>query len=449
MNENLTEKLDALFPSFVDTLCDLVRIPSVSSPYFDQEQVQASAAHVESLFADLGLETQVLSAPGPDGQQGRPAVIARTRHLDNAPTVLLYAHHDVQPAGDESRWETDPFEPSVRNDRLYGRGSSDDGAGIVVHLGALTLLADDLGINVTVFIEGEEEIGSPSFNNFLTQHHELLEADYIIVADSDNWKVEIPALTSTLRGLADATVRVKVLDHALHSGMFGGPILDAVTLAARLIATFHDDSGRVAVEGLGGTTVSDVEYPEDDFRRDSSLLDGVELAGAGDLASRMWTQPALSIIGFDATTVAHSSNTIAPECQFKVSLRTVPGTDGRDAMNALRAHIEKHRPLGARIEFIEGEVGPSYQADLESEAARIAHECLTEAWGVPSVNIGVGGSIPFISDFQQQFPHAQVIVTGVEDPASNAHSENESQSLTVLRNAILAEALMLKRFGQR
>ncbi|MDO5728973.1 MAG: dipeptidase [Actinomycetaceae bacterium] len=449
MNENLTQKLDELFPSIVDTLCDLIRIPSVSSPHFDQQQLQRSASHVESLFAELGLDTQVLSAAGPDGQQGRPAVIAQTSRIEGAPTVLLYAHHDVQPAGDESRWETPPFEPTVRGDRLYGRGSSDDGAGIITHLGALSLLGEKLGVNVTVFIEGEEEIGSPSFANFLTEHHELLQADYIVVADSDNWTVDVPALTSTLRGLADATIRVKVLDHALHSGMYGGPILDAVTVAARLIATFHDDQGRVTIDGLGGTTESDVEYPERDFRLDSSLLDGVELAGEGDLASRMWTQPALSIIGFDATSVAHSSNTIAPECQFKVSLRTVPGTDGRDAMDALRRHVETHRPLGAHVEFIEGEIGPSYQADLESDAARIAHDCLTEAWGVPSVNIGVGGSIPFISDFQQQFPHAQVIVTGVEDPATNAHSENESQSLLVLRNAIMAEALMLQRFAQQ
>lgn len=447
MNEKLNEKLETLFPQLVDELCELVTIQSVSSPSFDQERVWESARHVEQRFAQLGLTTQILTENAPDGTPGRPAVVAQTRHIEGAPTVLLYAHHDVQPAGNEDRWDTPPFEPTVSGDRLFGRGSSDDGAGIITHLGALQLLDDELGVNVTVFIEGEEEIGSPSFANFLAAHHELLTADYIIVADSDNWTVDTPALTASLRGLADATVRVRVLDHALHSGMYGGPVLDAFTLAARLIATFHDDTGRVAIEGLGGSTVADVEYPEDNFRRDTSLIDGVKLAGVGDLASRMWSQPALSIIGFDATSVAHSSNTIAPECQFKVSLRTVPGTDSSAAMAALRRHVENNRPFGAKIDFIEGEVGPSYQADLASEASTIAHECLSEAWGSESVNIGVGGSIPFIADFQHEFPDAQVIVTGVEDPASNAHSENESQSLRVLKAAIHAEALMLQRFA--
>ncbi|MDO5035028.1 MAG: M20/M25/M40 family metallo-hydrolase, partial [Actinomycetaceae bacterium] len=293
------------------------------------------------------------------------------------------------------------------------------------------------------------EVGSPSFNNFLTKYHDQLEADYIVVTDSDNWKPGKPALTSSLRGVVDATVRVRMTDHAMHSGMWGGPILDSITAAAHLISTFHNERGEVAIEGLGGSPVADVDYPEEDFRRETGLLDGVQIAGSGDLASRMWTQPAVSIIGFDATSVAHASNTIWPETTFKVSVRTVPGTDGNKVMEALRTHIENNRPFGAVVEFEEGEVGPSYQADLESPAAKIAHEALTEAWGVPSVNIGVGGSIPFISDFQAQFPSAQVIVTGVEDPLTNAHSENESQDLNDLKNAILAEAIMLQKFAEK
>lgn len=447
MSDALETKLDEIFPTLVEELKELIRIPSVSSGSFDQERVWDSARWVESKLAQRGLTTEILTAEDPSGGAGRPAVVAKTPHLEGAPTVLLYAHHDVQPAGDASRWTTPPFEPDVRDGRLYGRGSSDDGAGVLVHLGALSLLETDLGVNVTVFIEGEEEIGSPSFPNFLRTYHEKLQADYIVVADSDNWTVDVPALTASLRGVVDATVKVKVLDHALHSGMFGGPILDAVTLACRLIATFHDENGAVAVAGLGGNTEADVEWDEADFRRDSSLLEGTKLVGVGDLASRMWTQPALSIIGFDATSVAQASNTISPECTFKVSLRTVPGEDGRAAMDALVAHVKQHAPFGANVEVIEGEVGPSYQADLDSDAARIAHECLTQAWGVDSVNIGVGGSIPFISDFQREFPNAQVIVTGVEDPATNAHSEDESQDLSVLRNAILAHTLMLQRFA--
>ncbi|MDO5721255.1 MAG: dipeptidase [Actinomycetaceae bacterium] len=448
MTVELRKNLEEIFPALVEELKDLVRIPSVSSDSFDQTKVWESARWVEKRLAERGLDTQILAAKNPDGSQGRPAVVGQTPHIEGAPTVLLYAHHDVQPAGDTQRWLSDPFEPQERDGRLYGRGTSDDGAGVIVHLGALSLLGDDLGVNVTVFIEGEEEIGSPSFPDFLRTYHELLAADYIVVADSDNWTVQVPAVTASLRGLVDATVQVRVLDHALHSGMFGGPVLDAVTLASRLIASFHDEDGKVAIEGLGGSTTSDVDWDETDFRRDASLLPGTKLAGVGDLASRMWTQPALSIIGFDATSVRESSNTIIPECSFKVSLRTVPGEDGDKAMEALVKHVQSHVPFGAQVKVIEGEIGPSYRADLESAAARIAHECLSQAWGVASVNIGVGGSIPFISDFQREFPQAQVIVTGVEDPATNAHSENESQDLSVLHNAILAQALMLQKFAQ-
>lgn len=446
---NIKQRLEDQFDQFVRELEDIVRIPSVSSASFDQSEVERCAKHVASRFESLGLETQILRALRPDGTDGAPAVVAKTPRIEGAPTVLLYAHHDVQPGGDPDKWTGSPFEPQIRDGRLYGRGSSDDGAGIVVHLGSLSLLSDQLPVNVTVYIEGEEEVGSPSFENFLTKYHKQLEADYIIVTDSDNWKPGKPALTSSLRGVIDATVTVRMTDHAMHSGMWGGPVLDSITAASHLISTFHNDAGEVAIAGLGGSKSADVVYDEAEFRAEAGLLEGVRIAGSGDLASRMWTQPAVSVIGLDATSVAHSSNTIWPETKFKVSVRTVPGTDGREAMAALERHIMENRPFGAVVEFEAGEIGPGYQADLEAGAARIAHEALSQAWGVPSVNIGVGGSIPFISTFQEQFPGAQVIVTGVEDPLTNAHSENESQDLNDLKNAILAEALMLQKFAEK
>ena len=432
----------------------------MSADAFDQERVWDSARLVAHQLTDLGLEAQILTAADDTGRDGRPAVVARTPRIEGAPTVLLYAHHDVQPPGDDASWTTPPFEPTIRGDRLYGRGTSDDGAGIAVHLGALRTLittggADDAmaldtpqPLNVTVFIEGEEEIGSPSFANFLATYHELLEADYIIVADSDNWKVGHPALTASLRGVVSTTVTLRVLEHGVHSGMFGGPILDAVTLSARLIATLHREDGSVAVDLGVGSEESDVEWDETEFRADASLLDGVRLAGRGDLASRMWTQPAISIIGFDATSVAEASNTIIPAARFTVSMRIPGGIDPAVALEKLEDYLRLHVPFGAHIEFSDGETGPSYQADLDSAAATIAHRALSEAWGVPSVNIGVGGSIPFISDFQHQFPGAEVIVTGVEDPATNAHAQDESQHLGDLKCAILAEAMMLRDFSQ-
>ncbi|WIK65168.1 dipeptidase [Gleimia hominis] len=449
MSKQLREKNDQLFEQFVEELKTLVRIPSISSGSFDQNNMVKSAEHVAELFTQAGLETQILTAKDEAGNEGRPAVVAQSKPIEGAPTVLLYAHHDVQPTGDESRWHTPPFEPQERDGRLYGRGSSDDGAGIIVHYGALKLLAEKLPVNVKVFIEGEEEIGSPSFENFLKKYHDQLDADYIIVADSNNWEAGKPALTSSLRGVIQVTVRLQMLEHAVHSGMFGGVVMDAVTAASRLISTFHNEDGSVAVEGLVSKETADVNWDEQAVRRDTSMIEGTELIGRGDIASRIWTQPAISVIGMDSTSVAHASNTIQPECTFVISMRTAPGTVAAEAHEALVKHIKEHTPFGARVTITDGELGPAYEADLEGTGARIAHEALSEAWGVSSVNIGGGGSIPFISTFKEQFPGAQVLVTGVEDPKTNAHSENESQDLADLKAAILAEALMLTQFAKQ
>lgn len=444
----LTERLDSAFESLVDELKEIVAIPSVSSDPAHRDDLEASAIHIRDRFTAAGLEAEILRVQTPEGIEGKPAIVARSPRIEGAPTVLLYAHHDVQPAGDRSRWSLDPFTAEVRGDRIYGRGTSDDGAGVVVHLGALRLLGAELPVNVIVFIEGEEELGSPSFTTFLSTYEEILKADVIIVADSDNWKAGIPAVTTSLRGNTVATVDVTVADHAVHSGMFGGPMLDSVTCASMLIASLYDDKGDLAVEGLGGSDSADVDWPEEEFRSAAGLLEGVELVGTGDLAARTWTKPSISVTGFDARPVDEASNTIAPHTRFKLSMRVVPGVDPREAYKALEAHLLAHAPFGARVEVTPNEFGPGYLADLNSPVTALVHEALTQAWGVPSVNIGVGGSIPFISDFQRLFPEAQVVVTGVEDPLTNAHSEDESQYLPDLRAAVLAEALVLSRLPE-
>ena len=272
-----------------------------------------------------------------------------------------------------------------------------------------------------------------------------MAADVIVVADSSNWKAGEPAVTSTLRGNAIATVDVTVADHAVHSGAFGGPLLDSVVVSSMLISSLFDADGSVAVEGLGGCDDADVVWDEADFRAAAGVVDGVRLAGTGDLAARVWTKPSITVIGFDARSVRDASNTISPHTRFRLSLRTVPGADPDEALDKLAAHLRAHAPFGARVEVQKNDGGNGFQADMDSPVSSLLHECLTEAWGTPSVNIGVGGSIPFIADFQRIFPGAQVVVTGVEDPLTNAHSEDESQSIPDLKNAILAEALLLTR----
>ncbi|WP_024288028.1 dipeptidase [Cellulomonas sp. KRMCY2] len=444
----LRRRVAAAFPALRSDLEALVRIPSVSNPAFDQAHLAASAAAVADLLRGVGMaQVQVLTATNPDGLVSRPAVVARRPAPAGAPTVLLYAHHDVQPPGAADAWQTDPYEPTERGGRLYGRGAADDKAGVIAHVGALRVLGDELGVGVTVFVEGEEEVGSPTFVAFLTEHRDLLAADVIVVADSANWKVGVPGLTTSLRGLVDCDVEVAVLEHAVHSGMFGGPILDAPTLLARLIATLHDDAGDVAVQGLVTAPEPTVDYDEADFRADAAVLPGVRLAGTGTLTGRLWTKPALSVIGFDATSVAHASNTIAPTATAKLSLRIPPGQDPDAAADALRTHLETHAPFGARVTVRDGDRGKAFQAPADSAAMRTARGAFADAWGTEPVDIGLGGSIPFIADLLDVFPDAAILVTGVEDPDSRAHSGNESVHLGELEKVVLAEVLLLSRLA--
>ncbi|WP_285242987.1 dipeptidase [Pseudarthrobacter sp. fls2-241-R2A-127] len=450
--DDLRSAVDRSFDQTLARLKDLVAIPGIAWPSFDRTPLERSADAVAGLLREAGLpEVQVLAVNKEDGTPGGPAVVARRPAAEGKPTILLYAHHDVQPIGDEALWETAPFSAVEKDGRLYGRGAADDKAGIMAHIAAYAavseVFSDSLGLGVTFFIEGEEEAGSPTFRSFLEANRELLRADVIVVADSSNWKVGIPALTTSLRGLVDGVIEVQVLEHAVHSGMFGGPVLDAPTLLSRLIATLHDDDGNVAIKGLVATDNTSVEMPEADYRADASVLDGVRLAGTGSIASRLWTKPALSIIGFDAPAVDVASNTLIPRARAKFSLRLAPGQVPADAMEAVRTHVEAHAPFGARVVFTPGEAGNPFRTDTTSAAASLAMWALGEAWGVPAVETGIGGSIPFIADLTEVYPDVQILVTGVEDPDSRAHSANESLHLGDFRNAVLAEALMLARLN--
>lgn len=432
----------------VAELSDLVAVPGIAWPSFPPGEIERSAAAVLELVRAAGIgDAEILRAPRPDGTEGGPAVVARHPARPGQPTVLLYAHHDVQPPGDPSLWDTDPFTATERDGRLYGRGSADDKAGLLVHLAAFravsAVMGDRFGIGVTLFIEGEEEFGSPSFRAFLEAHRERLAADVIVVADSSNWAVGQPALTASLRGLVDGTFEVAVLGHSVHSGVFGGPVLDAPTLLARLIATLHDDAGNVAVAGLVAHDDADLDYPEEQFRRDASVLEGVRLAGTGSIAARLWRRPALSIIGIDVPGVDVASNTLQARARAKFSLRLAPGQDPDDAMDCVRSHLEAHVPFGAHLTFTPKEKGNAYQADMGSGAARTVLWALGEAWGTPAVHTGMGGSIPFIADLKEVFPEAEVLITGVEDPDSRAHSANESLHLGDFEKCIVAEALLL------
>lgn len=314
----LRTEVAAQFGRTMDDLAELVRIPSVSWPAFDPGHVASSAGAIDELLRETGIfdlvdirRAPVAGAEGSeDPELGHPAVIARREPRNGRPTVLLYAHHDVQPPGRESDWDTPPFEPTLRGGRLYGRGAADDKAGVMAHLGAIRALAAtaeaegrELDLGIALFIEGEEEWASQSFGNFLRENRDLLAADAIIVADSGNWDERTPALTVALRGAVAFNLRVDTLAHASHSGMFGGAVPDAMLATVRLLDTLWDADGAVAVAGLRSAELPSPEYDEARLRQEAGLLDGVSPIGRGEILSRIWAQPAISITGIDAPTL--------------------------------------------------------------------------------------------------------------------------------------------------
>ena len=428
-----------VLPSVRADLEALVRIPSVSADPARVDDVRRSAEATAALFRAEGFDVQILSADG-----GAPAVVARKAAPPGARTVLLYAHHDVQPVGDRADWETDPFEPTERGDRLYGRGAADDKAGIAAHLAAIRAHGDSLPVGVTVLVEGEEEIGSPTLEPFLVAHKDLLSADVIVIADSANWDIGVPALTTSLRGLVDCIVELRTLRHGVHSGMWGGVAPDAVTALIRLLATLHDERGDVAVEGLVSGKAADVDYPLERVRAEGGFADGVELIGTGSVVERLWTKPAVAVIGFDATRTADASNTLIPVARAKVSLRIAPGDDARRAQDRLVEHLEMHVPWGAQLTVTRGDIGEPTEIDATGPAYEAARAAFREAWdGVEPVDMGMGGSIPFIAAFREAFPAAAVLVTGVEDPDTRAHGANEGLHLAEFERVCLAETLLL------
>ena len=436
--DQLAQRVRDVLPSVQHDLEDLVRIESVWADPGRRSEVQRSAQATATLLSAAGFDDVQIVAEG-----GAPAVIARHPAPPGAATVLLYAHHDVQPEGDHSQWESPPFEPTVRNGRLYGRGAADDKAGIATHLAAFRAHGGTPPVGVTVFVEGEEESGSPSLSRLLAAHRDTLAADVIVIADSDNWSTEVPALTMSLRGLADCVVEVATLDHGLHSGMWGGVVPDALSALARLLASLHDDHGNVAVAGLHEASAADVDRTPEWVRAESGMLDGVREIGDGTVAQRLWAKPAITVIGIDTTPIASSSNTLIPRARAKVSLRVAPGGDAKAHLDALTRHLENHAPWGARVTVTPGDVGQPYAIDATGPVYDAARAAFRQAWGSHPVDMGQGGSIPFIAAFAEAFPGAKILVTGVEDPAAQAHSVNESLHLGVLERAAIAEALLL------
>jgi cysteinylglycine-S-conjugate dipeptidase len=432
--------VDHVLPQVRRDLERLIRIPSVSAPGSDFSFLDESAAFVAALFGDLGLDARIVR------DTGRPAVLATRPGPPGAPSVLLYAHHDVQPPGSAAQWESDPFEPVEREGRLYARGAADDKAGVMVHAAALAALPRDLPLGIAVFIEGEEEYGTGATPRLLATHREALAADVTVVADVANWAVGVPAVTTSLRGNVTAVVGVRALTHSVHSGAYGGLVPDAVSALCRLLATLHSPAGEVAISGLQQSPPPSVDYPVDRLRRESGAIG--PFLGSSPPTEQMWARPALTILGMDVPGIAGARSALEPTAAALVSLRIAPHQEPLAAFDLLRDHLLQHAPWGVEVTVTRRGAAPGFAVDPAAPIQALLRECLRDAWdGVEPVLVGSGGSIPLLRHLQELFPSTEVLLTGVEDPDTRAHSPNESLHLGEFRRACIAEALLLSRLA--
>ena len=423
----------------IEILSELVAIESISSDQNHQEDVMKSAEYVEKLFLELGLETKIATSGN-----SRPAVLAKTAIDPQKKTVLLYAHHDVQPVGDIDKWKTEPFTPQIIDGRLYGRGSGDNKAGVVTHYEVVKALKDNLPVNLKVFIEGEEEIGSPCMAEFLDEYQDDLEADVIIIADSGNIKIGTPTVTTSLRGLVDGVIVVEQPMRAVHSGLGGGVVPDAFMVLSKIIASFHNEKGELQIEGLTPSDMEVLELEEKDIKEIFGSED-INLFELDSISKRLWLEPALSILAIDAPSTQEAVNLLIPNAKAKVSLRLPPTENPEHAMKMLEEHIMKNIPWGAKVRFEPEAMGSGIVADPNKEFTKTLVKNFEEVWDNNAAYMGVGGSIPFANDFVEKFPNAELVLVGAADEEmGNAHAPNESVQIEDIENLIKSLVKTLK-----
>ena len=440
---------------------ELVRIPSISDLPDHAGDCRRSAEMTADLLREAGLEDVRLL----EVSEAHPYVTGSWLGAGpNAPTVLLYAHHDVQPTANPERWSSPPFEPTERDGRLYGRGTADDKAGILAHVAAIRAWATargELPCNVKVIVEGEEEVGSPHLGEFLTAHAEELAADAIVLTDLVNWKVGWPSLTWSLRGMAEVYVTVRALERPVHSGMWGGAVPDALTGLVQLLATLHDEHGEVTVVGFDDDVraltaderarLGELDADPAGMRAEVGMLDGVSFVCDDEdgLLERIWFRPTITPVGIDAPPTAEASNTLLARADAKLSLRLAPGQDPDRVLGVVAEHLRAHAPLGMEVDVRFGYSNAAWVTEPGGPAWEAAEAAMAAAYGRDPAALGCGGSIPFAEPFSEAFGGAPCLLVGIEDPATNAHGEDESLHLEDFTRACLTEAFLLDELARR
>jgi acetylornithine deacetylase/succinyl-diaminopimelate desuccinylase-like protein len=436
------EKVRSLMPELRSALDRLVRIPSIAFPDFPREPlIEAHDVTVE-LLRDAGVERiETLSLPGT-----APVITGEIPAPDGAPTVLLYGHYDVVPAGDESLWLSPAFEPTERDGAVFGRGTADSKSNVVAHVGALRAWGGKPPVGIKLVIEGQEEVGS-ALNTYPQSHPDAFRADAMLIADMGSVRPGVPTLTVALRGTAMVTIEVTTLAGAKHSGQYGGAAPDALIVLIHALATLHDPNGDVAVPGLRREEWTGASYDEDEFRNLAEVKAGLPLFGTGGLGARLWSGPAITVTGIDVPSVENALNAVSPHARAKLNVRVHPEQDAAEAQAAVVRHLEGVRPFGVPLTVHADETGNGFAAGLSGPAYTAAAAAMTATWGAAPAMVATGGSIPLVNALHEGVPEAEILLLGTTDGYSNIHAPNERVLLDEFERAVVVEAEFFREFA--
>ena len=455
MPNQTLDYIDTNLDRFIEELKDFLRIASISARSEHSGDVKACAEWVRQAAEEIGLENATVYPT-----EGHPVVYADWLHAEGKPTLLIYGHYDVQPPEPLELWTSPPFEPDVRGDDIYARGSVDDKGQVHLHLKAIEAWMKTVGnlpINVKLIIEGEEEIGSPNLEPFVRDHKELLSCDAVMISDTPMYDYDMPSITYGLRGLAYFELRVTGPDRDLHSGMFGGVVANPLNALCTIIAQMKDEKGRIQLPGFYDDVVDvsseereelgRLPYSEEEFEKMINIPDTVGEEGYTDL-ERLWARPTLDVCGIWGGYQGEGAKTVLPsKAGAKVSMRLVANQNPEKVREQFQQFVQEHTPEGVTVEVIDLQGGPPALTPTDSVPVKAALAALEEAFGTSPFLIRNGGSIPIVADFEQNLD-APVVLMGFGLPDQNAHAPDEKMNLKNYHRGVKSSALFLEKLGE-